>query len=597
MHDRFLSRHIADTRKYKYKRVTESSSLKNTQSSNPRTPAKQEEILQHVKDSLDTWTALANTAGAVTTGATIMPATGDMQRASEYVQEGEASQKGYGALIGLLLTITAAFIWYVRKRSQEKKEFGEVKKELNAWYSRFSVASQACQDIATIAFSFLPSVFSPFKRMISYITGTIAGCLVVALVRPSDQDNFLYTLGKSEGWSSYMFTGSSIGAMVGGAVGAIIGLLIPLPFTMPACIALFSAVGGLTGAIATGIGVPVINKIFPDSNPKYRMNYAKTGALFGSTIGGIIGFVVGFFIPLPGAVIACTTIGMGIGAAIGSIVLAATGPSITKKIDEKEDSVWDFSARYAGTIGNGLGTAIGFGIERIQEGSQQLAANIGTLITSGIGLCYNLWTTYKQKNAPASSDSAPKEKKSVVPWHQRLNIFAAVGTTIGSVVGFFIGGPVGMVIGGAIGAVVGAGIGIAAGNAICKTVTKFANWIANKVDSQCCSKNEETPAATLQDKNNKECAKKMSDSSTSVIYKVVDPLIEKQALAISTATVGSSAPIAIPTRKNVTIVEEQPSFSPCQSAFSANGMWAHQASTDSQFSQSCPSFNNRIRVQ
>lgn len=491
MLDRFLSQNIVNASKNKYYKISKranSSSTPDTGTASSSPPS-EDEIVLEIKNSLDAWTTLANTAGSVTTGTVVIPSIGDMPTlTTEQITEQEQSVQGYGALIGLILSVIAAFIWYVRKKMREDTDYHAVKKELNSWYARFTVASQACQNIATVAFSFIPPIFAPLKRVLSYVTGTLAGLITVLLIRDDPKkENPLFILGNREGWSSYMYTGGSIGGLVGSAIGALIGLLIPLPFTMPVGIAIGGAIGGLLGSIGTGIGVPIINKIFPEADTAYRLNYAKTGALLGSTLGGIIGFIVGFFIPLPGAVIACTAIGMGIGAGIGSITLAATGSTISKNMSQDGDSSWDYNTRYAGTIGDGFGKLVGFGFEHLQEGAQQLAANIGTLITCAIGFCYDRWTAYRQRNQSPAVEKQQTGNETSVPWSQRINVFAAVGTACGSVIGFFIGGPVGMIAGGATGALLGGIVGLTFGDPICKKVTAFGNWLTKKVEYACCS--------------------------------------------------------------------------------------------------------------
>jgi len=446
-----------------------------------------EEIISQIKEGLEVWGTVGTAMGAITTNIVMTQTMEEVQEIAEPLgNDNESLEQGYGMLIGLVLSIIAAIIWYVRKRTQRKTSYGQVKIKLNDWYHRFAVASLACQNIATIVFSFIPPLLSPLKRLLSYVVGSLVGLIVVIITSHIQCDQPLLTLGKKEGWSNYMFTGGGIGALVGAAIGGIIGLLIPLPFTMPIGIALGSAIGGLLGSVGTGIAVPVINKIYPERDTSYRLGYAKTGALLGSTIGGILGFIIGFLIPLPGTALVFTTIGMGLGAGIGAIALALTGPSITNKMEQagKDDNSWYNSIRYGGIAGEGMGTLVGYGFEETLEGSQQLGANVGTLMTGGIGFCYYLWKQHQNKTQGCCDKESNGQDQ--VPWSQRINLFAACGTVLGSIIGVFSAGPVGMLIGGAVGAIVGSIVGLVAGNYICNKLMHFGNWLTKKIECACC---------------------------------------------------------------------------------------------------------------
>ena len=442
------------------------------------------EILPRVNNSLETCIFVSTAVTTIITSKThVFKQDEVILSLDSEVTEKEASLKGLGIFIGLAISLIAAMIWYVQRRYSQKK-YVDTKKEVNAWYARFSVASRGCQDIITVVFAFLPDSLSFLKTVIVYLSGTIAGCCAVLFLRTTKKANQLFTLGNAEGWSAYISTGSSVGALVGGAIGAVIGLLLPIPFTLPICIGLFSAIGGLIGAIATALGVPLVNKIAPEHDVNFRLNYPKTGALLGGSLGSVIGFVIGLAIPLPGASIACAAIGAGIGGLIGSISLAMLGPKITRHLSKEEDSHWDHSMRHTAAPGKGLGTMIGYGFERLLVGAQDIGTNIGILITSGIGLGYELWTTYRKNKRQAMHDDETEKKAPPLRWDKRIYAFAGLGTAIGMLAGV-AAGPLGMVLGAAVGATLGSVIGLVAGNYLCNKMERFGTWLTKKIDAAC----------------------------------------------------------------------------------------------------------------
>lgn len=345
------------------------------------------------------------------------------------------------------------------------ESFASIRKKLNPWYSRFRTASTLGNNFGQILaeclflLPIMPEAISkPIKAIFGAAVGFLFGVVAATFMNDDPSQNTFFKWGR-EGWSRYTYPGLPIGGILGGGIGAAIGFFTPFPGGALAGIAIGTAVGSIIGFAAFAIGVPLyhfiqshlssppriyqnvkklalvleyklglsiikrlIDKIDhapqlkpfltkkkadekKEEPPPYRTNYIRAGTAIGTQIGTILGFVVGLFLPFPLSSIACSAMGAGAGALLGSILIGFIGPYISDAINKQNNnfSSWDYGSRTGAMFGNqyGLGSIVTgtlnyFGIGKNLD-IKNLACNAGGLIGFLVGGAYDLYCSYTKR--------------------------------------------------------------------------------------------------------------------------------------------------------------------------------------------------------
>lgn len=383
-----------------------------------------------------------------------------------------------GAGASVFIGLIASFIWFIKNRRNSKKKtesYDKIRTSLNPWYRRFKTAMALGNNVGSSAVEacllFLPLplwVKKPLKLALGYLVGLIFGVIGATLFKGdlTQDSHSIFKFGR-DGWSKYAKAGVLPGSLIGAAIGAVIGFLLPIPGGMALGIALGTGLGGIIGFLSFTFIIPLWNKITGKNaaGEKYRSQYIRTGTTLGMFLGTILGFVVGLILPFPGASILCATVGAGIGAAVGSLVLGILGPRISRKInpEDKSYSSWDYGARSGLMFGNqfGLGSILTgflnwFNIGTDHKNLKDVTASVGGLLGGAIGCAYDVWCGVKNRNLSKEKFEAGRP---VLSWSDRVRTFITLGGFVGGIIGFIIGTVLGGPIGAPIGLAIGTGLG------------------------------------------------------------------------------------------------------------------------------------------
>jgi hypothetical protein len=277
------------------------------------------------------------------------------------------------------------------------------------------------------------------------------------------ENDKVYSLIGSEGWSKYAKTFLVFGMYTGEVVGNIVSFVMRGDFLRN--IAIYGAIGSFGTFIVGLIAVPFINKFFNNrliaKKDTFRNNYVRSGITFGIALGSVIGFVIGT-IAFPGlGSLAGMAMCAAFGSVIGGIALGIYGNKITAylqkkwKVKDNTDNSWDYATRNSSYLFGFIGAAIGFFVPL--PGGALVGAALGTAIGGVVG-----WAAGFIIIRAARKISLKEDPAKTLPWTQRIANGTMLGSMLGATVGFLIGlvgGPAGAVLGGTLGYSLGATLG------------------------------------------------------------------------------------------------------------------------------------------
>lgn len=262
-------------------------------------------------------------------------------------------------------------------------------------------------------------------------------------VAPEDEKNIDTQVG-TEGWSKYSKLALTFGTSIGQSMGAYIAHVGAYDaINSWNAITLYGAIAAIISFSSVIILVPIINYLTRDANKRgafvvkdkdvFNSNYIRTGMNLGVAIGTILGSLLGPLL-VPGLSVA---VGIAIGSGLFSILCGATlgiyGYKLSLYLQHnlgipiKTDNNWSYASRNTSYVFSFLGTAIAC---VLCPGAALLqSAAIASAISGLVGWFVGIGVLWQARQIDAH------EKKSSLPWTQRISS----GATRGSIIGAFFG--------------------------------------------------------------------------------------------------------------------------------------------------------------
>ncbi len=285
-----------------------------------------------------------------------------------------------------------------------------------------------------------------------------------------------------DSWSKYGRTASALGLAIGQGLGGLIVALTDVAGTTAVTAISFSIAfwGGLVAIIsfiASLIFIPLINWVtskftrnhkgifFSDNKNKFRNNYPRTGLYLGSGIGAIIGLIVSnYWLGILAAPILTA-----LGGVIGGVILTVFGYRIHRYIHgplpkgvtdktEDVDNSWDYSTRCTASIFSYIGAAVACAIN---PALALLISPIGSAIGGAVGWGLGILIIKIARRLPGNKVEG---KAKTLPWTQRFQLGANIGSAAFSLLvgwpigaaGFILPGPASVVLAISVFSIIGA---------------------------------------------------------------------------------------------------------------------------------------------
>ncbi|EHL30795.1 hypothetical protein [Legionella drancourtii] len=248
----------------------------------------------------------------------------------------------------------------------------------------------------------------------------------------------------TEGWSKYsklaLTFGTSIGQSIGGYIAYVGGYDAIHSWNT---ITLYGAIAAIISFLSVIILVPIINYLTRDATKMglfvvkdkdvFNSNYIRTGMTLGVAIGTILGSLLGPLLFTGLSVSLGIAVGTGVCSIIFGITLGIYGHKLSLYLQNnwgipvQTDNSWSYASRNTSYVFGFLGTAIAC---LLCPGAALLqSAAIGAAISGLAGWFVGIGVIWKARQVEAI------EKKSTVPWTQRISS----GATRGSIIGAFFG--------------------------------------------------------------------------------------------------------------------------------------------------------------
>lgn len=260
---------------------------------------------------------------------------------------------------------------------------------------------------------------------------------------PEDKKNIDAQVG-TEGWSKYgklaLTFGTSIGQSIGAYLAHVGGYDAISSWNV---ITLYGAIAAMISFFSVIILVPLINYLTRDANKMgvfvvhdkdvFNSNYIRTGMTLGVALGTILGSLLGPLL-VPGLSVAVgIALSSGVFSILCGIILGIYGHQLSLYLQQgwgipiKTDNNWSYASRNTSYVFSFLGTALACvfcpGAALLQS------AAIGSAISGLVGWFVGIGVLWKARQIEVN------EKKSTLPWTQRISS----GATRGSIIGAFCG--------------------------------------------------------------------------------------------------------------------------------------------------------------
>lgn len=486
----------------------------------------------------------------------------------------------------LLPLLYPGYKWIARKLGWTVDESMHIPND-NIWHRSFRTAALFATNVVMIAGSIAACIqvgrtgadssiiddITVSTLITAVITGVLVGAVVSVWQYFHDRDNIKKRKERPESqitspadhiitdtWSKRLKTGMVVGNQVGLLIGfaiaaSTLGVVDKLPLANACINTLCTVIGGVTGGIIaliagpmltaldqylkhfswyqnprtkiTGMASWIYNKLASMANSNNVNNPAsnriKAGLQLGGSIGAIAGFCLGSLIPGPG-----TVIGMGLGAAIGSLVGAGAGyvaePVLTyfKDASVKElgsANPWSNRMRCGGILGASAGLIVSCFFPPAALFIIPLCSLAGALVFTAIEPCqvYILTSVHGER---IRDDKNLLQDSTGNPWTARLPIGCMTGAAIGGIIGFAAGGPAGIALGLGIGGTVGGLLGCAFTNNIrarlLSLVSPLYQKVYHKVEKLCSENRAEVEVEVKVKRENDSDNRKIQPSPSSL---------------------------------------------------------------------------------